>query len=373
MWFSKFNFKDDPYVVRDPFTIPLEQIQWDRNDLGHRWNLEKFVENIINGYRVGLKIYGPAGSGKTWLMRYLEKALTEKLGPNVAIVYGKIYKGDPNFPALYDTLVRSWERYQETILDSIAEKAGVTDKEWADYIGEKDLAACLWFLKYKKNKEEVRFAENWLRGSRVSASELNKVSITSPLDKDYRKYLVLRKLLELSLSHFKSCLLIVDELENASTTFARGLGDFLRDLLDSFYERFGLACGYTTRAAADVLLDWGFGEFLFRRLEWEVRLDPVTADNAADIFRIYHSVYREEGFKGDQLIPFTEDGLRKIIQIMDPKDWYPGLIFANCGVLGRIAAEQGVEKVDAEFVDKETSSEEKRGRFPYLTPAPTLM
>lgn len=373
MWFKKFSFKDDPYVIRDPFTIPLEQIQWNRDDLQHQWNLEKFVENVVNGYRVGLKAYGPGGSGKTWLMRYLEKTLTDKLGPDVAVIYGKIYKGDANFPALYDTLVRSWGKYQEKILDTIAEKAGDTDEEWSKYVGDRDLAACLWFLKYKKNKEEVRFSENWLRGSRVSVSELAKVGITSPLDRDYRKYLVLRKLLELSLLAFKTCLLVVDELENAPAPFARGLGDFMRDLLDSFYERFALACSYTTRAAADVLLDWGYGEFLFRRLEWEVKLDPITSEHAPAIFRVHQSVYREEGFTGDQLLPFTEDGLRKIIQIMEPKQWYPGFILPNCGVLGRIASEAGVEQIEANFVDTETSTEEKRGRFPYLAPAPTLM
>jgi len=373
MWFKKFSFKDDPYVGRDPFTIPLELIQWNRDDLQQRWNLEQFLDNVVQGYRVGLKAYGPAGSGKTWLMRYLEKVLTDKLGPDVAVIYGKIFKGDANFPALYDTLLRSWSKYQERILAAIAEEAGDTDDKWSDYIGDRDLAACLWFLKYKGNKEQVRFCENWLRGVRVSASNLAEVNITSSLDKDYRKYFVLRKLFELSSASFKTTLLIVDELENATTTFARGLGDFMRDMLDSFYEKFALACSYTTRAAADVLLDWGYGEFLFRRLEWEVKLDPVISEHAPAIFRVHHSAYREERFKGDQLLPFTEDGLRKIIQIMEPEQWYPGFILVNCGVLGRIASEAGVEQIDANFVDTETSTEGKRGRFPYLSPAPRLM
>jgi hypothetical protein len=371
MWFEKLDFRKDPYTPTNPFEIPLDFIKWNRDDLRDSWKLERFIEDATHGYRVGLRVYGPAGSGKTWLLRYLQKSLLGELGDKVAVIYGKIMRVDPTFSALYDALVQGWNQHREKILLATEKKVGTERASWKDYIEDNDLAACLHEIRYPRQKEKTWICEHWLRGTKIGAGDLNDVGITSSLDRDYRKYLTLRKLLELALWAFDSCLLIIDELENAQPArFAGALGDSLRDLLDSFSEGFALACGYTADAA-DELLDWGFGEFLFTRLEWDVKLDPITPDSAPGIFRVHHSAYRIEGYTGDQLAPFTEQGLQRLINCMDQARWWPRPILINCGMLGRAASEAGVDIIDKDFVDKQTS--ESPERFQYLTSKPRLM
>jgi hypothetical protein len=371
MWFERYNFKEDPYIIRDPFTIPLDMILWDRDDLPQKGNLLRFIGDVVHGYRVGLKVYGPAGSGKTWLLRYLEKTLLEKLGDEVAVVYGKIFRGDPTFSVLYDTVVRDWnQRHREKVLDAVEGKADRDRVKWREYIGDSDLATCLHEIRYRSEEQKARICEHWLRGARVGARELADVGIMSSLDSDYRRYLALRKLLELTLLAYETCVLIVDELENAPPRLAQALGDFLRDLLDSYSERFALACSYTAQAA-DELLDWGYGEFLFTRLEYDVRLDPITPDSASDIFRVHHGAYRKKLYTDDELLPFTESGLRRLINSMDPLRWYPRHILVNCSVLGRIASEENVDAIDEDFVDRQAS--QRPERFQYLTSKPRLI
>jgi len=376
MWFERYNFKEDPYVIRDPFTIPLDMIRWDRDDLPQKENLRLFVADVVNGYRVGLKVYGPGGSGKTWLLRYLEKTLLEQLGDKIAIVrgavvYGKIAGLDPTFSALYENVVQCWnQHHRQTVLDAIEEEVGRDRAKWRECIDDSDLAACLHGIQYRSEEEKARICEHWLRGARIGAKELADVGIMSSLDSDYRRYLALRKLLQLTLLAYKTCVLIVDELENAPPRLARALGDSFRDLLDSFSERFAMACSYTAQAA-DELLDWGYGEFLFTRLEYDVRLDPVTPDSAPDIFRIHHNAYREETYTGDDLLPFTKESLKKLINRMDPLRWYPRHILVNCGVLGRTAWEKNVDVIDEGFVDRQTS--QRPERLHYLTSEPRLM
>lgn len=371
MWFERYGFKEDPYVIRDPFTIPLDTIRWDRDDLPQKENLRLFIADVVNGYRVGLKVYGPAGSGKTWLLRYLQKELEGKLGEEVALIYGKIPRLDPTFSALYEIVVRGWNEHRKKILEAIAETAGDQESGWQKYVADSDLGSCLWRMKYKADeKRTLRLCEHWLRGTKITVRDLVIVGATTSLDRDYRKYFIVRKLVALSLLAFSTCVLIVDELENASASLARALGDSLRDLLDSFPERFALACSYTAQAA-DELLDWGYGEFLFRRLEWEVKLDPIRPNVAPAIFRIHHGAYRSEGYTGDQLLPFTEGGLRALLNLMEQERWYPGFIFPNCGLLGRLADEQNADTIDENFV--RTQASDKSALFPYLAPEPRLM
>jgi hypothetical protein len=372
MWFETYDFASDPYVIRDPFTIPLELIRWDRDDLRHKQNLDLFLEDVVNGYRVGLKVYGPSGSGKTWLLRYIQKELSQRVGEaEAAVFYGKIPRLDPTFSAFYEFVVKAWSKYREGVFDQLAEKAGRQESQWQDYVSDIDLGSCLWRMWYKSDeKETLRLCEHWLRGSRIPVRELVRVGATVSLDRDHQKYAVLGKLIELSLLSCQTCVLIVDELENASGSLARALGDSLRDLLDSFSERFALVCSYTAEAA-DEFIDRGYGEFLFRRLEWEVMLDPITTDTVVSVIQVHQTAYRKGGYQGDQLVPFAEDGLRELLNHMQQERWYPGFIFPNCGVLGRLAADAGAELIDATFVTDQIS--EKPGLFPYLSSAPRLI
>ncbi len=371
MWFERYNFKEDPYVVRDPFETSLEFIQWDREDLVHKKNLDFFIRDVVGGYRVGLKVYGASGSGKTWLLRYLQKELVRQLGDEVVVLYGKIPRFDPTFWVFYDMVVKGWLDHRSRILETIARTAGDVESAWQEHIGDADLASCLWRLKYKADeKVTISLCEHWLRGTKIPVRDLSQVGATASLDRDYSRYSVLVQLLDLALQAFGTCVLMVDELENAPGSLARALGDALRDLLDSFSERFALACSYTAQAA-DELLDRGYGEFLFRRLEWHVKLDPITPDNAPGVFRVHHGTYRKPGHEGDQLAPFTEQALRRLLREMEPEKWYPGFIFPNCGVLGRLASEASADTIDETFV--ETTAFQKREVFPYLGPESRLI
>ena len=81
-------------------------------------------------------------------------------------------------------------------------------------------------------------------------------------------------------------------------------------------------------------------------------------------------MYRIEEYTGDQLAPFSEDGLRRLINRMDQTHWYPRFILQNCGVLGRAASKQQVELIDHDFVDDQVSQGSER--FKYLAAEPRL-
>ena len=173
MWFKKFDFRKDPYTPTDPFEIPLDFIKWNRDDLRDRWKLERCIEDVTHGYRVGLRVYGPAGSGKTWLLRYLQKTLLEELGNKVAVIYGKVYKGDPTFSTVYESLVESWNDHRDQILLAIEKEVGRKRDRWSELIGDRDMATCLHEIRYPSKEEKTYICEHWLRGTRIGARDLS--------------------------------------------------------------------------------------------------------------------------------------------------------------------------------------------------------
>lgn len=349
MWYEKFEFKDDPYVIRSPMVVPFEQIRWNRNDLADKESLHKFIERVLDARRVGMRVYGPAGSGKTWLLRYIEKKLTENSKAEAMVLYTYAYIPglEPTFSVFYEKFISEIEPHLLKILEPINKKADGKQQNWINFFDDKDLANALYNICTEDKKADDYKA--WLFGIRMSSADLHKIEIKSSLVGDYRKFKVMRTLIEKSLLAFSSFTLIVDELENAPPSLAKGLGDSLRDLLDSFYDRFSLVCGYTTEIA-DEIIDWGYGEFLYRRLEHEVKMERLTWINAIEFLRIHHECYRKANCKvEDQLLPFEESGLKQLIEIMDPKHCYPRYILTNCGVLAEQAAKEKVN-VTSKFV-----------------------
>lgn len=341
MWYEKFGFKDDPYVTRNPMTVPFEQIKWNRDDLTGKPTLDRFLERVLAGRRVGIRVFGPGGSGKTWLLRYIEKSLEEKSKGKALIAYTYAYIPglEPTFSIFYEKFISEIDRHLPVILKTIDEKADHKKAKWGDYLGDRDLAEALAHI---HDGENVDTYKAWLSGARMTPTELRSFKLVSPLVRDYKKYEVMRTLITQSLHAFSSFTLIVDELENAPSVLARGLGDCLRDLLDSFYDKFSLVCGYTTDIAEE-LIDWGYGDFLYKRLEHEIRMDALGMDAAIEFLRIHHECYRKAGYKvEDQLFPFEQSGIRRLIEIMDPKKCYPRTILINCGTLAEQAARQDV-------------------------------
>jgi len=349
MWYEKFGFKDDPYVIRGPMRLPFEEINWNRDDLSDKPSLDRFIERVLNSRRVGMKIYGGGGSGKTWLLRYIEKTLTERSKGKALVLYtyGYIPALQPTFSIFYEKFLNEIEPHLPKILEAIDQKAAHKKVNWIRHLGDKDLATALWNI---HEEGEVGVYKPWLSGERMSLTELHKIDIASPLVGDYKKYEVIRTLIEHSLLVFSSFTLIVDELENAPPVLAKGLGDSLRDLMDSFYDKFSLVCSYTTEIA-DEMIDWGYGIFLYGRLEHEVKMDALGVNAAIDFLRIHQKGYRKVGYKvEDQLFPFEESGVKRLIELIDPKDCYPRTILTNCGVLAEEAARQDA-KVTAKFVN----------------------
>ena len=353
MWYEKFGFKDDPYVIRSPMVVPFEQIKWNRDDLVDKPSLDRFLERVLAGRRVGMKVYGGEGSGKTWLLRWIEKILTEKAEGKALVVYTYSYipKLEATFSVFYEKFISEIDRHLPIILKTIDEKADHKKSNWPIYLGDNDLATALSNI--HDGGKNVDGYKAWLSGARMTATELRNLNLTFSLERVYKKYEVMRTLIMQSLLAFSSFTLIVDELENAPPSLARGLGDSLRDLLDSFYDRFSLVCSYTTEIADDII-DWGYGTFLYKRLEHEVKMDTLKdLDAAIEFLRIPHEYYRKAGYKiEDQLFPFEQSGVKRLMELIDPKQCYARTILINCGTLAEDAAKEDVTVTD-KLVDQD--------------------
>ncbi|NVM56445.1 MAG: hypothetical protein HWN66_22295 [Candidatus Helarchaeota archaeon] len=261
--------------------------------------------------------------------------------------YAYIPMLEPTFSVFYEKFISEIEPHLPKILEAIDKKADHKKANWPAYLSDKDLAMALSNI---HDGEKADAYKAWLSGIRMSSTELRGLKITSPLVGDYKKYEVMRTLIEHSLIVFSSFTLIVDELENAPPGLAKGLGDALRDLIDSFYDKFSLVCSYTTEIA-DEMIDWGYGKFLYKRLEHEVKMDALGIDATIALLRTHHECYRKAKYKvKDELFPFEESGVKQLIELIDPKECYPRTILTNCGVLGEQAAKQNI-KVTAKLVD----------------------
>lgn len=281
MWFEKYGFKQDPYTITDAFRVPMRFLEWNRDDLSDAaWKSQTFVDRASEGYRVGLGIYGPVGSGKTWLLRITEKRLKQKLGDRVLVIRTWVPKPEPNFGAVYELFIESILDQMESILSGVTKaiakkmktreveveqlKKLIGEEGWLRLVGEitpdRSLAACLWNLAL--HQDDIPLCEQWLKGERIPARDLIRLKLTTNLDRDFRKLQVMKSLIELGLYVYKTVVLFVDELENARPMVASIIGDCLRDLLDSFAGNFSLVCSYSG-LRADELLDLGYREWLY--------------------------------------------------------------------------------------------------------------
>jgi hypothetical protein len=361
MWYEKFGFKDDPYVIRSPMVVPFEQIRWNRNDLADKPSLDSFIERVLNGRRVGMRIWGSDGSGKTWLLRWMEKTLTEKSKGKALVIYTYSYipRLEPTFSVFYEKFISEIDSYLPSILKAIDAKVDHKRANWPPYLRDTDLASALSHIHDEENVDDYK---RWLSGARMPATELRDLGLSRPLERDYRKYEIMKTLIMQSLLAYSSFTLIVDELENAPPTLAKGLGDSLRDLLDSFYDKFSLVCSYTAEIADDII-DWGYGKWLYGRLEHEVKMDTFRDPDALmEFLRIHHECYRKARYKvEDQLFPFEEGGVRRLMELVEPKICYARSMLINCGALAEQAAQQN-EKISDSFVD------ENKELLPHLAP-----
>jgi len=355
MWFEQFDFESDPYERLDPYLIREKYIDWDRPDLQEvRHSLNRFVENVCNQRRVGLKVFGPSGGGKTWFVRLCQKEISKKQ-PTSIFVYTKIPEIEPTFQVVYRIGIEYFLDSQMTLLiDHVTKTKQSTSLEaWKEIIDDPNLSVC--FAKISGGGEAAVSARRWLIGDKLSSAELKSIEIVTSLDSDYDRFVTLKKLLKQLSRIFSTAVLIVDELENASVKPARQLGDSLRDMLDEFGERFALLCCFTAEKEEE-WYDLGYTEALARRLDFTVKLDSLKIDTLPEFLRLHHRLYRKRKSEvKDQIFPFTEDGIRELLNQMDPSLHYPGYFLPNCGELARLAALKRLSEINAGFVKSNIS------------------
>jgi hypothetical protein len=352
MWFQKFEFEDDPYRNVDPIKIPLERIVWNRDDLTDvKHQLDEMLQSVQDWYRVALRVYGANRSGKTWLWRYVEKEIESRI-KDALVISTRIPEVQPTFDAFYSIIIKSI--FGESIdpsakyLEKLKNKAGTDPQKYVEFLGTRDLAACL--RRIAMNDEQKGTCAEWLLGTGGTIRELNAVGISSRLESSYDKYEVLRTLLEKASDLFSTTVLIVDEMENASAKFAVQLSDMLRDLLDVFYDKFVLILSITLTTMGE-WYDFGYKRALDGRIDHNIYLDSVKVDYSPTFLRLHQEKYRTKKFSGNQLLPFTEGGIRCLLTLMKEDSRYPGLILPNCGILAKAAATED-RRIDESFVRK---------------------
>lgn len=346
--YEKFGFEADPYAQIEPFLIPMERLEWNRDDLQKaKGKFDDFIADIKNLNKVGLAVWGPWGSGKTWLLRLIQKFV----GDDDLVIYTKISRIEPTFSAFYSLFIENLMPKIDVILQKIDENSGPKINDWVDFIKDEDLAHCLYHLYH--HDEFFSVSKKWLFGEKAPSKGLGDANLITTLDGDLKKYRVLEKLLDLSRLAFQTPILIIDELENATgkIAFAMQLSDVMRNLLDRFYERFALVCAYTAEME-DEWYDLGYGEAVQTRLDYKIELMSLEKGYICRFLRKHHALYRKEEIDvTDQLSPFTEDGIQRMVEVMDPAQHYPRQILHNCRNLVREAVKSNVEEIDKEFVN----------------------
>ena len=360
MWYEKLGFEEDPYGIKKTRFIPLKRLTWNRDDLEDKWQMDRFVEDILSLHSVSLRVFGPTRSGKTWLLRLLEKKLKSKL-KEIVILYTEIPEAEPTLPRFYDEFVESLTPQLNQLLEVVEKKAGKTTNDWIRFLGDEDLARGLYHIYHEDEHSYV--SKQWLRGLRVSSSALHPSGIILPLSNSTRINTMTR-LIEILSTIFPACVLLVDEIGLVRPpSLARVIGGTLKGLLDRLYERFGLVCTYTAELS-DAILDRGYSKHFHKRFDYEVKLDVLKKNYAPEFLRLHHECYRKKDAEvKNQLLPFTEDGVHKLLDILGAESHYPGPILHSCGMLARDAVIDGIEEIDAKFVEKNA----KRIPKDYLT------
>jgi hypothetical protein len=352
VWFEEFDFEKDPYEKLDPYRIDFKRLVWDRPDLPNaKEAIDKFIGEICEGKRTALKIYGSSGGGKTWLTRIIQKELSSSLkdaDKGMIFIYTKVPRIEPTFQIVYRIGIEYFlSNYFKTLLDGLK---GNRVQDWEKLVQDHDLALC--FHNYSSGTPVKKaIARKWLIGDKLSASELSNLEITYAIDSDYERLEMLRKLVEKLSNAYFTFVLVIDELENASTKLAGQISDALRDLLDSFSEKFALITSFTAQKI-DEWYDLGYTEALNRRFDYSIELSSLSQEKLADFLRIHHKAYRNAKSKvKDELLPFLEDGAIKLLNLMSPQYHYPGYFLPNCKAIAR-AAEGKVEEINASFLQE---------------------
>ena len=352
IWYEELGFKANPYEgTKNPYEIPLEMLAWNRPDLEReKKKLDDFVEDICEGRKVGLRMFGPNRSGKTWLTRLLEKEILYRRKIDALFLYTKVEEFAPAFGLVYQMAIEGTLVRFEKIAKYLKESKGDTSlKQWMDAFPEsEDLAHCFSCISQKSNEA---IAKSWLLGDKVSAANLGKLEIVHQLDSDFKKFEALRHLFKLLSEAFQTVILVVDQLERASKVKeASVLSDILREMLDVFPDRFVLVLSFMGEKE-EAWFSLGYSLALEGRLRYVIQLSPIDPNTVCDLMRTHHSLYRKQkDEKQDELRPFKESGIKKLLQIMRVQYHYPGYLLTNCEELAREALKTKKNIITESFV-----------------------
>ncbi len=359
-YFEKYNFVQNPYEPTNPYLIDEKFLEWDRPDLKNvQRDLDRFFEDILNGGRIGLRIFGQTGSGKTWLTKIINKKLNQKskdANKNIVFIYTLIPAVEASFSVMYREAMSNFIKNNLKNIGAFVQKefSNETPTTWNQLIPNNELARILHMI--NTNAHHPELAKKWLLGERLSSSELNTLDITYALDGDYKRLTILKELLLHLSKNFGPVVLVIDELENTPAKLSSAIGDSLRELLDDFSENFALIASFTAEKE-DEWYELGFSEQLSRRFDYLIRLDSLSSEHISEFLRVHHNLYfNPSNAPENKLSPFSDDSLEVLLRLMRPEYHYPGFLLPNCGRLVREAAEQELDVIDSKFVEDNKSS-----------------
>ena len=351
-WFTTLEFEKNPYEIPDPTKIEDKYLGWDRPDLPEaKKTLDAFIDAVANGRRVGLRIFGQSGSGKTWLARVIQVELLKKQ-PSSILFYSKVPKVEPTFAIVYRIAIENFLKdYLSVLAETVKKRQGGTDNaHWSKEISDPDLANALSRI---SSNIDAPLAREWLIGGRVSATDLNRLKISASIDTDYDRLSMLKRLLKEMGSIFPIVVLTIDELENAPNKLAPALGDSMRELIDEFSGKFGIICLFTAEKE-EIWFDYGYSQALARRLDYTIGLESLKSKDVAEFLRLHQAKYRKQGSRvPDQLLPFSKVGSEELLMEMPVGENYPSYYLVDCGIVARAHAESGASgPIDSQFVKK---------------------
>lgn len=217
-FYEKSGFVKNPYERLNPYLIEEKFLEWDRPDLPNaKKDLERFTDDVIEGRRVGLRIFGPTGSGKTWLTKIINKKLSEKsktLERPIVFIYTLIPAVEPTFSVMYKEAIDHFLRHDFKIISKYVEKTygSLTPDNWKKIVDHNELAHVLaWISSGFKHWE---LAKKWIRAERISTTEISTLGFTYAIDGDYRRLNILKELLFQLSKNFAPVVFVIDELEN---------------------------------------------------------------------------------------------------------------------------------------------------------------
>lgn len=342
-----YGFEENPYKTRpEPMFLSDKRIIWNRDDLDDKEDLNNFIKSILEGRSVGLRVYGGIGSGKTWLVRYIQKELKSR-SQNCIFFYSRLVGAKSTFSEFYFDFITDTAPELEKLLHAVTQKIGIKIEAWKKYWDIPNLAMALHHINSRDEHEGL--SRMWLRGEPLSPTLLGAASINVRLASDNQKIEVLEKILHKASELFPICILALDDIALVKRGFGRELGRIIKDIFDGFYEKFGLICTYTGETS-DSLLD-SYDQHFYERFEYEAGLSPIKKEYLPEFLRLHHSCYRQKDAKvEDELYPFIEEAVEMLANLMDPAKVLPRSILKSCGNLVLVASKAQKPKIDGEFI-----------------------